>query len=167
MLTQLYRNPSFYYYYYYYYCYCSCCYCYKYKPIDIISLLLLLFLLFLLLLLLLNGSVSQAVRLSPAIAGIPSSLLGQSMWTSWLTKRNLLRFFLGFLLFTPAINFIPPFLHTDFIHFVSFHQPYDGESEVLHSWPASMLFTDLQCGVFNASHSTTRPWVGQELILTN
>ena len=32
-------------------------------------------------------------------------------------------FFAGFLPFPPTTNFIPPFLHTHLIHFVSFHQP--------------------------------------------
>ena len=46
---------------------------------------------------------------------------GHSMWVSWWTKRSLGRFFSGFLPYSPTTNFIPPFLHTHLIHFVSFH----------------------------------------------
>ena len=70
-----------------------------------------------------GGLVAQAVRRSPPTAGVPSSRLGPSMWVSWWTKRGLGRFFSGFLPFSPTTNFIPPFLHTNLIHFVSFHQP--------------------------------------------
>ena len=59
----------------------------------------------------------QAVRRSPPTAGVPSSLLGPSMWVSWWTKRGLGRFFTGFLPFSPTTNFIPPFLHPHLIHF--------------------------------------------------
>ena len=56
-------------------------------------------------------------------AVVPSSRLGPSMWVSWWKKRGLGRFFSGFLPFSPITNFIPPFLHSHFIHFVSFYQP--------------------------------------------
>ena len=84
---------------------------------------------------------AQAVIRSPHTAGVPNSRPGHSMWVSWWTKWNLGRFFLGFLPFSPITNFIPPFLHTYLIRFVSFHQ--------LQWWcnrrgqPASLLFTDL------------------------
>ena len=91
----------------------------------------------------------------------PSSRLGPSMWVSWWTKRGQGRFFSGFLPFSPTTNFIPPFLHTHLIHFVSFHQPL---------WwcfrrgqPAPLLFIDLQYRGFIASHPSTRPCVGHEL----
>ena len=64
-----------------------------------------------------GGLVAQAVRRSPATAGVSSSRLGHSMWVSWWTKRDLGRFFMGFLPFSPTTNFIPPFLHTHLIHF--------------------------------------------------
>ena len=70
-----------------------------------------------------GGLVAQAVRRSPPTAGIPSSRLGHFMWVSWWTKRGLGRFFSGFLPFSPTTNFIPPFLHSHLIHFVSFHPP--------------------------------------------
>ena len=70
-----------------------------------------------------RGLVAQAVRRSPPSAGVPSSRLGSSMWVSWWTKRGLGRFFSGFLPFSPTTNFIPPYLDTHLIHFVSFHQP--------------------------------------------
>ena len=66
---------------------------------------------------------AQAVRRSPPTAGVPSSHLGHSMWVSWWTKQGLGRFFSGFLPLSPTTNFIPPFLHTHLIHFVSFHPP--------------------------------------------
>ena len=46
---------------------------------------------------------AQAVRRSPPTAGVPSSRLGPSMWVSWRTKRDLGRFFSGFLPFSPTI----------------------------------------------------------------
>ena len=70
-----------------------------------------------------GGIVAQAVRRSPPTDGVPSSRLGPSMWVSWWTKRGLGRIFTGFLPFSPTTNFIPPFLHTHLIHFVSFHPP--------------------------------------------
>ena len=70
-----------------------------------------------------GGLVAQAVRRSPPTAGVPSSRLGPSMWVSWWAKRGLGRFFMEFLQFSSTTNFIPPFLHTHLIHFVSFHPP--------------------------------------------
>ena len=70
-----------------------------------------------------GGLVAQAVRRSPPTAGDPSSRLGPFTWISWWTKRGLGRFFTRFLPFSPTTNFIPPFLHTPLIHFVSFHPP--------------------------------------------
>ena len=75
---------------------------------------------------------AQAVRCSPPTAGVPSSCLGHSMWVSWWTKRGLGRFFTGFLQFFPSTNFIPPFLHTHLIHFIS---PCDGVSGVVGQHP--------------------------------
>ena len=66
-----------------------------------------------------GGLVAQAVRHLPPTAGVPSSRLGPSMWVSWWMKRGLGRFFTGFLQFSPTTNFIPPFLHTHLIHFIS------------------------------------------------
>ena len=76
-----------------------------------------------------GGLVAQAVRRSPPTAGVPSSRLGHSMWVSCWTKRGLGRFFSGFLPFSPTTNFIPPFLHTHLIHFIS---PCDGTSGGRH-----------------------------------
>ena len=104
---------------------------------------------------------AQAVRRSPPTAGIPSSRLGHSMWVSWWTKRGLGRFFAGFLPFSSTKNFIPPYLHTHLIHFVSFHQPLwwcDRRGR-----PAPFPFTDLQYRGFIASHPSIRPCVGHEL----
>ena len=70
-----------------------------------------------------GGLVAQAVRRSPPTAGVPSSRLGPFMWVLWCTKRGLGRLFTGFLPFSTTTNFIPPFLHTHLIHFVSFHPP--------------------------------------------
>ena len=70
-----------------------------------------------------GGLVAQAVGRSPPTAGVPSSLLGPSMWVSWWRKLSLGRFFTGFVPFSPTTNVIPPFLHTHLIHFVSFHPP--------------------------------------------
>ena len=70
-----------------------------------------------------GGLVAQSVRRSPRTAGVPSSRLGHSIWVSWWTKRDLGRFFTGFLPFYPTTNFIPLFLHTHLIHFASFHPP--------------------------------------------
>ena len=76
---------------------------------------------------------AQAVRRTPPTAGVPSSRLGHSMWVSWLTKRSLGRLFSGILPFSPTINFIPPFLHTHLIHFVTVHfiSPCHGTSGVV------------------------------------
>ena len=43
------------------------------------------------------------------------------MWVSWWTKRNLGRFFSGFLPFSPATNVITLFFYPHLTHFVSFH----------------------------------------------
>ena len=104
---------------------------------------------------------AQVVRSSPPTAGVPSSRLGSSIWVSWWTKRGLGRFLSGFLPFSPTTNFIPPFLHTDLIHFVSFHQPLWWC--VRRGRPAPLLFTDLQYRGFIASHPSTQPFVGHEL----
>ena len=86
-----------------------------------------------------NGSlVAQAVRRSPPTAGVPSLRLGHSMWVSWWTKRGLGRFFTEFLPFSLTTNFIPPFLHTHLIHFVSFHQPI---MMVHQAWSAGTIAT--------------------------
>ena len=108
-----------------------------------------------------GGLVAQAVRRSPPTAGVPSSRLGSSMRVSWWTKRGLGRFLSGFLPFSPTTNFIPPFLHTHFIHFVWFQQPLWWC--VRRGRPAPLLFTDLQYRGFIASHPSTRPCVGHEL----
>ena len=100
-------------------------------------------------------------RLDASTAGVPSSRLGHSMWISWWTKRGPGRFFSGFLPFSPTTNFIPPFLHSHFIHFVSFHQPLWWC--VRRGRPAPLLFTDLQYRGFLASHPLTQPCVGHEL----
>ena len=108
-----------------------------------------------------GGLVAQAVRRSPPTPGVPSSRLGTSMWVSWWPKRGLGRFFSGFLPFSPTTNFIPPFLHTHLIHFVSFHLPLwwcDRRGR-----PAPLLLTDLLYRGFIASHPSTRPCVGHEL----
>ena len=84
---------------------------------------------------------AQAVRRSPPTAGVPSSRLDHSMWVSWWTKRGLGRFLSGFLPFSPTTNFIPPFLHTYLIHFVSFHLPLWWC--VRRGRPAPLLLTDL------------------------
>ena len=65
------------------------------------------------------GLVAQAVSRSPPTAGVPSSRLSPSMWVSWWTKRGLGRLFSGFLPFSPTTNFIPPFLRTHLIRFIS------------------------------------------------
>ena len=66
------------------------------------------------------------------------------MWVSWWTKRGLGRFSSGFLHFSHTTNFIPPFLHTHLIHFVTFYfiRPCDGGSR--RGQPTPLLFTDLQ-----------------------
>ena len=79
--------------------------------------------------------------------------LGHSMWVSWWTKRGLGRFFSGFLPFSPTTNFIPPFLHTHLIHFVSFHPPL--WRCVRRGRPAPLLLTDLSIGA--SSHLMPRP----------
>ena len=77
-----------------------------------------------------GGSVAKVVRRSPPTAGIPSSRLGRSMWVSWWKNRRLGRF----LPFSSATNFIPPFLHTHLIRFVSF------VPVMIHqAWSAGML----------------------------
>ena len=108
-----------------------------------------------------GGLVAQAVRRSPPTAGVPNSRLGPSMWVSWWTKRGLGKFFTGFLPFSPTTNFIPPFLHTHLIHFVSFHQSLWWC--VRRGRPEPLLFTDLQYRGFIASYPSTRPCVGHEL----
>ena len=70
-----------------------------------------------------DGVHKEAIRSSPPTARVPSSHLGHSVWVPWWTKRGLGRFFTVFLPFSPTTNFLPPFLHTHLIHFVSFHPP--------------------------------------------
>ena len=84
---------------------------------------------------LMDGYVAQAVRRSPPTAGVPSLRPGHSMWVSCWTKRNLGIFFSEFHQFSVAINFIPPFLHTRLIHFVSLHfiHPCEGVSGAVAS----------------------------------
>ena len=50
-----------------------------------------------------------------------------SIRVSWWTKLSMGRFFLWLLQFSLASNFIPPFLHTHLINFVSFHFIYPGD----------------------------------------
>ena len=59
--------------------------------------------------------------------------------TLWWMKLRLGRFVSGFLLFSPAMNFIPPFLHTHLIHFVSFHfiSPFDGVIGMIDQHPCN------------------------------
>ena len=97
------------------------------------------------------GLVAQAVSRSPPTAGVPSSRLGPSMWVLWWMKRGLGRFFSGFLPFSPTTNFIPPFLHTYLIHFVSFHPPLwwcirRGRPAPLHLIPRPDLVLDTSWG---------------------
>ena len=66
-----------------------------------------------------GGLGAQAVRRSPPTAGVPSSRFGHSMWVSWWMKRGLGRFFSGFISFSPTTNFIPPFLYSHLIRFIS------------------------------------------------
>ena len=100
-------------------------------------------------------------RLGAPTGGVPNSRLGPSMWVSWWTKRGLGRFFSGFLPFSPATNFISPFLHPHLIHFVSFHPPLWWC--VRRGRPAPLLLMDLCYRGFIASHPSTRPCVGHEL----
>ena len=79
---------------------------------------------------------AQAVRRSPPTAGVPSSPLRHSMWVSWWTERGLGRFFSGFLPFSPATNFILPFLHTHIIRFIS-----SALVMVRQAWSAGTLAT--------------------------
>ena len=83
----------------------------------------------------------QPVRHSPPTAGVQSSRLGPSMWVLWWTKWGLGGFFSGFLPFSPTTNFIPPFLHTHLIHFISFHQPLWWC--IRRGRPVPLLLTDL------------------------
>ena len=102
---------------------------------------------------------AQAVRRSPSAAGVPSSRLGRSMWVSWWTKRGLGRFFSGFLPFSPTKNFIPPFLHTHLIRFIS-----SALVMVRQAWSVGTHATHgpIIWG-FIASHPSNRPCVGHEL----
>ena len=59
------------------------------------------------------------VRRSSPTAGVSSSLLSHSIWVSWWTEPGLDRFFLGFSRFPLTIRFIPQFLHTHLIHFIT------------------------------------------------
>ena len=98
--------------------------------------------------------VAQAVGCWPPTVGVPSSRLGRSIWFSWWKKRGLGRIFSGFLPFSPTTNFIPPFLHTHIIHFIS---PRDSETDVADRHPCYSLTI--------ASHPSTGPCVGHELRL--
>ena len=106
----------------------------------------------------------QAVRRSPPIAGVPSSRLGYSKWSSWWTKRSVGWFILRVSPFSPITSFIPQFLHIHLIHFVSFNfiHPCDGASGVVrrHPW-YSQIF---KYRGFIASHS---PVSDKELRIIN
>ena len=59
-------------------------------------------------------------------------------WTvTWWTKRGLGRFFSRLLPLSSTTNFIPPFLHTHRIHFVSFNfiSPYNGATGLVGRHP--------------------------------
>ena len=73
-------------------------------------------------------SMLQTVWRSPPTTGNPSLHLNHYMWVSWWTTQGM--FFLGCLLFSPAPNFILPFLHSHLIQSFSFHfiHPCDGAS---------------------------------------
>ena len=78
-----------------------------------------------------------------------------------MDETGLGRFFSGFLPFPFSLttNFIPPFIHTHLIHFIS--------SVTVMVWQAWLLaslpFTSLQYRGFIASHPSTRLCVGHEL----
>ena len=80
--------------------------------------------------------VAQAVRHSPPIAGVRSSLLGDTMWVSWWTKRCLDRFISGFLPFShPKISF---YRFTILISFISFHFISSALLMVRQAWSAGI-----------------------------
>ena len=97
-------------------------------------------------------SLAQAVR--ARLPSLGSRVQVSVMWVSWWTKCSLDRFFSGFLPFAPTTDFIPPFLHTHLIHFVSFHfiRPCNGASGVV---PASLLFADFNKGFHRISSLDT------------
>ena len=79
----------------------------------------------------------------PPLGSRTTSRLGHSMWVSWWKKRSLGRFFSGLLPFSLPTNFVPPFLDTHLVHFVSFHYicAYDGASGVVARHPSySQIF---------------------------
>ena len=102
------------------------------------------------------------VRSSSPTAGVLSLHLGNSMWVSWWTKLSLGRCFSGFSPFSPAINFIPPFLHNHLIHFILFNliSPCDAVSGGVGRQPcySQTLNIGLHC-----NHPSTWPCVGQML----
>ena len=69
-----------------------------------------------------GGTVVQAVRplLPPLDSRVRVSITSCRISVN---ETDLARFPSGFLPFSPATNFIPPFLHIHLIHFVSFHLP--------------------------------------------
>ena len=60
----------------------------------------------------------DAIR-SPHAAGVPSLRPGYSIWILWWMKRSRGRFFSELLPFSPATDFIPPFMYTHLIHYIS------------------------------------------------
>ena len=107
-----------------------------------------------------GSSEAQAVRHSPPTARVLSSYLGCSMWVSWWMKWSLGRFFLGFCQFSPAINIVPPFLHTHFFPFHFNHLCDDMSGMVSQHLCQSQTFNK---GA--SSHLILRPgpWVENEL----
>ena len=97
----------------------------------------------------------------PPTAGVTSSRLCHSTWISWWTKRDLGRFYSGFLPFSRATNCIPSFLHTHFIRFISFHQPLWWCNRRGRLTPLPL--TDFQCRGLISYHASTRSCVRHEL----
>ena len=82
-----------------------------------------------------SGSVAQAVKRSPPTAGVPSLHVDHYMWVSWWTKRDLARFFSGFLQFLPPqISFhnFPTLISSILFHFI---RPCDGASGMVGRHP--------------------------------
>ena len=75
---------------------------------------------------------TQAVKSLRLTSGLPSSRLGHFMRVSWWTNWSMGKFFSGFVLFFPTINFIPPFhlVHFSSFQFISIF-PVNGPTDVV------------------------------------
>ena len=85
---------------------------------------------------------AQAVRRSPPDFEVHTHIASRSLYVGFVVDETESgRVFSGFLPFSSATNFIPPFLPTPFINFISFHFISPIPVIMRQAWPAGILVT--------------------------